>query len=187
MVVAIAGQRGVIELQVHYTPNGKATSDRTKVGLIFSKDPSAREVRPSAFYNATLLLPAGSDNTSVPGEIEFLQDTTVWGLFPHTHLRGKAWDYKLSPDGTTTTILSVPHYDFNQQTYYMFKAWVPKGARITRLRTTIAREQERPNANVGVTWGDQTWKRCSTPGSSSARSPRRHPLPPRKREARGNA
>jgi Copper type II ascorbate-dependent monooxygenase, C-terminal domain len=160
---------GVIELQMHYTPNGKATSDRTKVGLIFSKDPSAREVRPSAFYNATLVLPAGSDNTSVPGEIEFLQDTTVWGLFPHTHLRGKAWDYKLVlPDGTTTTILSVPHYDFKWQTYYMFKEplQVPKGARITSTAwyDNSHGNKNNPNANVDVTWGDQTWEEMQYTG-----------------------
>ena len=78
-------------------------------------------------------LPAGSPDTSVPGEVEFQQDTIVYGLFPHTHLRGKAWDYKLVlPDGTTKTILSVPRYDFNWQTYYLFKEplQVPKGAKI---------------------------------------------------------
>src|SRR4029453_15818546 len=124
---------GVLELQMHYTPNGKATTDRTKVGFIFSKDPSPREVRPSAFYNTTLVLPAGSPDTSVPGEVEFQQDTIVYGLFPHTHLRGKAWDYKLMlPDGTTKQILSVPRYDFNWQTYYMFAEPLPisKGSSI---------------------------------------------------------
>ena len=46
----------------------------------------------------------------------------MWALLPHTHLRGKKWDYKLIlPGGETKTILSVPNYDFNWQTYYMFK------------------------------------------------------------------
>ena len=78
-------------------------------------------------------------------DVEFLQDTTVWALLPHTHLRGKKWDYKLIlPSGETKTILSVPNYDFNWQTYYMFKEplLVPKGAKIvstggtTTLRAT---------------------------------------------------
>jgi len=43
---------GVIELQMHYTTNGKAATDRTKVGLLFSKEPSPREVRVSHFYNS---------------------------------------------------------------------------------------------------------------------------------------
>jgi hypothetical protein len=160
---------GVIELQMHYTPNGKASSDRTKVGLIFAKDPAPREVRPSAFFNGTLLLPAGSDNTAVPGEIEFLQDTTVWGLFPHTHLRGKAWDYKLVlPDGTVQSILSVPHYDFNWQTYYMFKQplEVPKGSKIvsTAWYDNSHGNKSNPNANADVKWGDQTWEEMQYTG-----------------------
>jgi hypothetical protein len=51
---------GVIELQMHYTANGTAGSDRTRVGLIFSKEPSPREVRISHFYNTQFTLSAGS-------------------------------------------------------------------------------------------------------------------------------
>lgn len=160
---------GILELQMHYTPNGKPTTDRTRVGLIFSKEPSPREVRPSAFFNATLVLPAGSPDTAVPGEVEFLQDTIVYGLFPHTHLRGKAWDYKLIlPDGATTQILSVPHYDFNWQTYYMFKEplQVPKGAKIvsTAWYDNSSGNKHNPNSKAEVKWGDQTWEEMQYTG-----------------------
>jgi hypothetical protein len=160
---------GVLELQMHYTPNGKAATDRTKVGLIFSKDPSPREVRPSAFFNTTLVLPAGSPDTSVPGEVEFQQDTIVYGLFPHTHLRGKAWAYKLVlPDGTTKDILSVPHYDFNWQTYYLFKEplQVPKGAKIvsTAWYDNSSGNKDNPNSKADVKWGDQTWEEMQYTG-----------------------
>jgi hypothetical protein len=160
---------GVIELQIHYTTDGKETTDRTKVGMIFSKDPSPREVRPSAFFNATLSLPPNSDNTAVPGEVEFQQDTIVYGLFPHTHLRGKAWEYRLVlPDGTSKRILSVPHYDFNWQTYYMFKEplQVPKGAKIvsTAWYDNSHGNRSNPNADVAVKWGDQTWEEMQYTG-----------------------
>jgi hypothetical protein len=160
---------GILELQMHYTPNGKPTTDRTKVGFIFSKEASPREVRPSAFFNATLVLPAGSPDTSVPGEVEFLQDTIVYGLFPHTHLRGKAWDYKLMlPDGTTKQILSVPRYDFNWQTYYMFKEplQVPKGAKIvsTAWYDNSSGNKDNPNSKMEVKWGDQTWEEMQYTG-----------------------
>lgn len=160
---------GVLELQMHYTPNGKPATDRTKVGLIFSKDPAPREVRPSAFFNTTFTLPAGSPDTSVPGEVEFLQDTLVYGIFPHTHLRGKAWAYKLLlPDGTTKDILSVSHYDFNWQTYYLFKEplQVPKGAKIlsTAWYDNSAGNKHNPNSKVDVKWGDQTWEEMQYTG-----------------------
>src|SRR5688572_950690 len=79
---------GIIELQMHYTTKGEKTTDRTKVGLIYSKGPAAQEVRPGQFINGSFTLPAGAANVAVEADAEFLQDATVWGIFPHTHLRG---------------------------------------------------------------------------------------------------
>jgi hypothetical protein len=160
---------GVIELQMHYTTNGKPSTDRTRIGMIFSKDPAPREIRPSAFINSTFVLPAGSAATTVPAEVEFQQDTYVFGLFPHTHLRGKAWDYKLvMPDGTSKPILSVPKYDFNWQTYYMFKEplLAPKGSKIVSLATydNSAANKHNPNAKIDVKWGEQTWEEMQYTG-----------------------
>ena len=37
-------------------------------------------------------------------------------LFPHMHLRGKAFRYTaIYPDGKQEMLLDVPHYDFNWQ------------------------------------------------------------------------
>ena len=36
---------GILELQMHYTTNGTAATDRTRVGMIFSKEPAPREIR----------------------------------------------------------------------------------------------------------------------------------------------
>ena len=172
---------GVLELQMHYTTNGKATTERTKVGLTFSKDPAPREVRAAAFYNASFTIPALADNAAVPGEVEFLQDTTVWGILPHTHLRGKAWEYRLvTPDGAAKTILSVPHYDFNWQTYYMFKEPLvaPKGSKIvsTAWYDNSHGNRSNPNANAEVRWGDQTWEEMQYSGILF--SPVAAPMPP---------
>ena len=93
----------------------------------------------------------------------------MWGIFPHTHLRGTKWDYKLIlPDGTSKTILSVPKYDFNWQTYYMFKEplQVPKGARIvsTAWYDNSAANKSNPDPKVDVKWGDQTWEEMQYTG-----------------------
>jgi hypothetical protein len=160
---------GVIELQMHYTATGEAATDRTKVGLIFSKDPSPREVRASQFFNAALSLPAGAADVAVNADVEFLQDATVWGLFPHTHVRGKKWEYVLElPDGTKRTILSVPRYDFNWQTYYMFAEplQVPKGTKIlsTAWYDNSAGNRSNPDPGILVKWGDQTWEEMQYTG-----------------------
>lgn len=160
---------GVLELQVHYTASGQDETDRTKVGLIFAKEATAREVRASHFFNSTLSLPAGATDVAVNSDVEFVQDAIVWGLFPHTHVRGKKWEYVLQlPDGTKKTILSVPRYDFNWQTYYMFKEplQVPKGSKIvsTAWYDNSAANKSNPDPTVNVKWGDQTWEEMQYTG-----------------------
>ena len=160
---------GVIELQMHYTANGKAAGDRTKVGLIFSKEASPREVRVAHFFNGTLVLPAGAAETRVDADLSFVTDTTVWGIFPHTHVRGKKWEYTLElPDGTKKVILSVPRYDFNWQTYYMFKEplVVPKGSKLisSAWYDNSAANKSNPDPKMDVKWGDQTWEEMQYTG-----------------------
>ena len=160
---------GIIELQMHYTTKGEATTDRTKVGLIYATESSPLEVRPGQFINGSFTLPAGAADVAVDADVEFLQDATVWGIFPHTHLRGKKWAYQMIlPDGTSRTILSVPNYDFNWQTYYMFKEplKVPKGAKIisTAWYDNSAANKANPDPRSDVKWGDQTWEEMQYTG-----------------------
>jgi hypothetical protein len=160
---------GIIELQMHYTANGKAARDRTRVGLLFSKEASPREIRVSHFFNGKLRLPAGAPDTRVDADLTFVADTVVWGIFPHTHVRGKKWEYSLElPDGTTRAILSVPRYDFNWQTYYMFKEplQVPKGSRLVSSAwyDNSAANRANPDPTIDVHWGDQTWEEMQYTG-----------------------
>ncbi|HKE85915.1 MAG TPA: hypothetical protein VKB50_19280 [Vicinamibacterales bacterium] len=160
---------GVLHLQVHYTANGTAGTDRSKVAMIFAAEPPAEEIRPSQFINGRFTIPAGSTNTEVSTDVGFLQDATVWGLFPHTHVRGKRWSYTLElPDGTKQALLSVPRYDFNWQTYYMFKdpIHVPKGARIisTAWYDNSSANRSNPDPSIDVKWGDQTWEEMQYTG-----------------------
>ena len=160
---------GILELEMHYTTTGTAGSDRTRVGFTYSTEPSPIELRPQYFFNATMRLPAGAANVAVSTDLEFLQDATVWGLFPHTHLRGKKWDYTLQlPNGETRSILAIPRYDFNWQTYYMFSEplRVPKGSKIvsTAWYDNSASNKSNPNPNVDVLWGDQTWQEMQYTG-----------------------
>ena len=160
---------GIIELQMHYTTNGKVATDRTKIGITFAQEPASREVRAQHFFNGTLRLPARAADVAVSTDLEFLQDAIVWGLFPHTHLRGKKWEYALQmPNGETKPILAVPRYDFNWQTYYMFKEplQVPKGSKIvsTAWYDNSAANKNNPNPDVDVQWGDQTWEEMQYTG-----------------------
>ena len=160
---------GVIELQMHYTAFGTAVKDRTKVGITFAKEPNPREIRPTHFFNTTLELPAGQNNVKVDADVSFIADTTIWGIFPHTHLRGKKWQYVLElPDGTKKIILDVPNYDFQWQTYYMFKEplKIPAGAKLVSSAwyDNSATNPANPDPKVTVKWGDQTWEEMQYTG-----------------------
>ncbi len=161
---------GTIEIQMHYTANGEAATERTRIGLIFAKEPSAaREVRVSQFFNTRFTIPAGSADTRVDADITFANDAVVWGIFPHTHVRGKKWEYVLElPDGTRQTVLSVPRYDFNWQTYYMFREplKVPKGAKLisSAWYDNSSSNRSNPDPKSDVTWGDQTWEEMQYTG-----------------------
>jgi mono/diheme cytochrome c family protein len=151
-----------IRFQIHYTTNGKEVSDRSSVGMIFAKQPPEKEMHTSAFFNPQLVLPAGAADVTVPSTIQFDQDVRLTALFPHTHLRGKSWDYKIVyPDGHTETVLPIPHYDFNWQTYYIFATplTVPKGSKLEAVARydNSVNNKSNPDPTKEVHWGEQTW------------------------------
>jgi hypothetical protein len=160
---------GTIELQMHYTTNGTASTDRSRVGVIYAKEEPKHEIRATAFYNGGLVLPPGAEDVKVDADLTFVQDAILWGMLPHTHLRGKKWEYRLElPDGTSKMILAVPKYDFNWQTYYMFDEplLVPKGAKLVSSAwyDNSAKNKFNPDPKVQVLWGDQTWEEMQYTG-----------------------
>jgi hypothetical protein len=159
----------VLTLQVHYTATGKPESDRTSVGFVFAKQAPKQEIRSASFINLQLRIPPGADNHRVDSVIEFNQDSHIVALFPHTHLRGKSWEYRLTyPDGREEVVLNVPHYDFNWQTYYQYAKplAVPKGSKLLAIAhyDNSANNKANPNPNVEVRWGDQTWEEMQYSG-----------------------
>lgn len=155
--------------QVHYTATGKDTTDRSSVGMIFSKQPPKQEIHNSAFVNLLLKLAPGDADQAEDSAIEFNQDVHITALFPHTHLRGKSWEYRLIyPDGRSEVVLSVPKYDFNWQTYYVYNTplTVPKGSRLeaTAHYDNSANNAANPDPKVEVHWGDQTWEEMQYSG-----------------------
>src|SRR5918911_3748843 len=55
----------VLVLQMHYTPNGKATTDRTSIGLRFSRKPVQQAMAGGAALNHRFEIPAGDENYEV--------------------------------------------------------------------------------------------------------------------------
>ncbi len=152
-----------IILQLHYTPNGKATTDRSRIGLIFAKEPPQRRVMTMNAMNVFLKIPPGDPNYEAHAHATLPQDVTLVNMMPHMHLRGKDFLYKaVFPTGETQTLLNVPHYDFNWQLAYVEQdeLLLPKGTRIecTAHYDNSPNNPANPDPTKEVRWGDQTWE-----------------------------
>ena len=153
-----------IVLQMHYTTNGKEAIDRTKVGFYFAKQPPQTEMRLGTLVNGQLKIPAGEKDYSISADMTTLTDVTLRSLLPHTHLRGKSWEYTaIYPDGRSEVILSVPKYRLQlaDRLHLRAAAEAPEGDQDPRgraLRQLCQRTRSNPDPTVDVAWGDQTWE-----------------------------
>ena len=96
--------------------HGEATKDRTSVGLIFAKERAKIVLHGGNAMNMGFVIPAGAPNHEVRASKTFKEDTYLYSLMPHMHVRGKDFTYTaVYPDGRSEVILSVPKYDFNWQ------------------------------------------------------------------------
>jgi len=159
----------ILTFQMHYTAKGHVMKDRSAVGFKFANEMPDEEIYASQFVNGSFTIPAGSTNVAVPAEIGVSRPVRIWGLLPHTHLRGTRWQYKLeTPDGNSRVILDVPHYDFNWQTYYLFDKplEIPAGGKITSMAwyDNSATNKHNPDPTKDVKWGDQTWEEMQYTG-----------------------
>ena len=155
-----AGAKLVFE--VHYTPNGTEQTDRSSVGVIFSKQPPEREVDVNILANVMLRVPPNAANHKGTLVYLFPKDATVLSFMPHMHLRGTSARYDVTyPDGRKETLLYVPDFDFNWQSIYRFKGSlsIPKGTKLTWTGwwDNSADNPRNPDPSKEVRWGEQTW------------------------------
>ena len=151
-----------IVFQLHYTADGKTGEDRSRVGVIFSKEKPAERVLTLAATNPRFAIPPGDSNYEVDSKITLQADSTLTMLLPHMHLRGKDFEYRVTyPDGKTETILRVPNYSFSWQlSYYLAQPLhLPKGTTIecTAHYDNSVNNPANPDATKEVHYGEQSW------------------------------
>ncbi|MBU62789.1 MAG: redoxin [Opitutae bacterium] len=147
--------------QLHYTPTGKATTDRTRIGLNFAKEPPVKVVRTIPVANHRINIPPNEANHTEIASRSIPEGTIVRAFMPHMHLRGKAIKYELiSRNGQRETLLEVPRYDFNWQLRYELKdpLLIPAGSkvRVTGVFDNSEANSANPNPDARVRWGDQS-------------------------------
>jgi mono/diheme cytochrome c family protein len=150
-----------VSFQIHYTPNGKATTDQIRIGLVFSKTPPRYEMRTVALANARLQIPPGAANHVETKEHHLSNDLQVTALMAHMHVRGKAFKYEITyADGKTETLLDIPRYDFNWQLRYDYATpkLFPRGStvKVTAVFDNSSGNPANPDPTKLVKWGPQT-------------------------------
>jgi hypothetical protein len=149
-----------IVLEVHYTPNGKATTDQARVGIVFAKEKPKERVLTLSAVNGTFKIPPGDPNYKVDADFEVPHEVKLVSLHPHMHTRGKDFEYRLAfPDGKTQTLLKVPAYNWHWQLWYYLDAPItlPKGTKIecTAHFDNSPNNPENPDPTKTVIWGQQ--------------------------------
>jgi hypothetical protein len=171
-----------IIMSLHYTTNGLAAIDKSKIGFTIAKKPPAKQVLPQGGEEGRkvdvapveqksriteLAIPPYEGNYQAPvTEITFTKDTEIVSLNPHAHMRAKSVQYKLIyPDGREEIVLNVPRYDFNWQLLYRTSIKVPKGSRmlVTFAYDNSPNNKYNPDPTRWVYYGQQSWEEMGTP------------------------
>ena len=148
--------------EIHYTPNGKAGTDRSKIGLSFLSTKPEVISQTDAAVNFTFLIPPGEAAYRVVADFYFDHAVMLKQMNPHMHSRGKSFEYRLrTPDGKEEVLLKVPKYDFNWQLGYMLKEpkLIPKGSKIICIAyfDNSKGNPNNPDPTKRIGWGDQSW------------------------------
>ena len=151
-----------LRFQMHYTPNGTATTDRTRVGVIYAREPPRHEVRVADIVNARISIPPGVADHREEASLRLPFNATIMGFLPHLHVRGKACRYELiRGDGGRFTLLDIPRYDFNWQLLYRLHEPLPLRAGDTLVFTAwydnSPDNPANPDPTQTVRWGPQTF------------------------------
>lgn len=151
--------------QIHYTPNGTAQTDLSRVGFWLA-DPKAitHEVQTTSSVQTAFRIPPNkADYKTDAMQPEDLPECELLSMSPHMHVRGKSFRYTaVYPDKSREVLLDVPKYDFNWQTEYRLtdRKKLPKGTRIYCEATfdNSTNNLNNPNPSAWVSWGDQTYE-----------------------------
>ena len=152
--------------QMHYTPYGKETVEKTRVGLYFYPKDTPPEVlrRSAVVLNAGIVIPPETARHEEIAYITFPENATLYTVFPHAHYRGESMAVSLLKPGATKEelIVSLPKYDFNWQRGYDLATPIkiePGTKLITRyVYDNSKNNPANPDPKITVTWGEQSWE-----------------------------
>jgi hypothetical protein len=156
-----------LHLNMHYTPNGRETVDRSQLGVWFyplGEEPEERMSGRCAcvFPNTWTTIPAHDPAFEQTASIIIENDAHIHSYLPHMHFRGKRMRFFADyPDGTTEELINVAKYNYNWQLSYTYEEpkFVPGGTKITAVAAwdNSSQNPSNPNPDRNVDWGNESW------------------------------
>jgi uncharacterized protein (TIGR03437 family) len=153
-----------VVLQVHYSPTARAESDRTQIGIYFSKTPVRKTLNYLPLANTSFEIPPGESRYRVTASFTtpaFVGAELV-SITPHMHLLGKEMKVEMTAPGRPTECLvNIADWEFHWQGTYNYQQPVaaPGGTRfsLTAYYDNSASNPYNPSPTpVTVRWGEQT-------------------------------
>ena len=111
----------IVNLQLHYTPDGTARTDKARIGLYFHDEGVVPEERMAGdcaciFPNTWTNIPPYDPNFVQTAEIVLKNDVNLHTFLPHMHFRGKSMKATaIYADGTEEELIDIPKYDYAWQ------------------------------------------------------------------------
>ena len=154
---------GAYGFQMHYTPYGKETVDKSQVALYFYDKPPELVMRNVVIMDPTIEIPAGEARHKEVAYVQFPHDALLYSAFPHAHYRAYSADLWIQyPDGKMKELLALPRYDFNWQRSYTFAEpiKVPAGSKLIShyVYDNSKRNPSNPDPSINVSWGEQSFQ-----------------------------
>lgn len=150
-----------IVLEVHYTPDGRQRKDAPRIGLKFAREAPPVRVLTLQMNQTSFRIPPreARHRVSVAGSLP--NEALLLAMFPHMHLRGRAFEYAIaSGQGRYETLLHVEPYDFHWQLRYELATpkRLPAGTRLlfTAWYDNSANNPRNPDPEAEVGYGRQS-------------------------------
>lgn len=158
--------------QMHYTTNGHAGQDLSRIGLIFAKRAPKQRVLTLQLTNDHFVIPPGDPDYRVEARGTLPNNATLLSFFPHLHLRGKSFEYnivhrdkraeagQIPEEAEIEPLLKVNYNFYWQMSYILAKPRELKAG--TELQAVAYFDNSKANSHnpdptAAVRWGDQTY------------------------------
>jgi hypothetical protein len=156
----------IVNLQLHYTPDGTARTDKARIGLYFHDEGVVPEERMAGdcaciFPDKWTPIPPYDPNFVQTAEIVLENDINLHTFLPHMHFRGKSMKATaFYPDGTSEELIDIPKYDYAWQLSYTWREpkFIPKGTRlfVEGAFDNSAENPMNPDPSREVPWGQMS-------------------------------